>query len=78
MGASPAWAWGFVRDEKIASVRVEGLTLVVEDWGENAPPREGRPPSITELLIEGLTKKPAKRTIPNAVHRGRPRNSLVE
>jgi hypothetical protein len=73
MSASNSWAWGFVNDEKIASVKLDGITLVIESWGTDVPPRAGRPPSVTELIKEALTEKPEKRVIPNAIHRGRPR-----
>ena len=78
MDASPAWGWGFVRAEKVATVKVDGLTRVVRSWGEDAPSREGRPPSVEELLREAVVgPKPPKRVISGAVHRGRPRKSRI-
>jgi hypothetical protein len=61
---------------KVAAVVVDGITRVIESWGENPPPRAGRPPSIEELLREAVVgPKPPKRVIPGAVHRGRPRKT---
>jgi hypothetical protein len=64
--------WDLIHAEKIAVARHGGLTLVIQEWGDNPPPREGRPPSISEFLRENLSTNPIRIT-PEGVHRGRPR-----
>jgi hypothetical protein len=74
MACCQATAWGIIGRGEVATFKIGGLTRVVESWGDDPPPRQGRPPSIEELLRErALGEKPPKRHMPEGVHRGRPR-----
>jgi hypothetical protein len=71
---SVATIWNIINRNELAVLRQGGLTLVVQDWGPNPPPRAGRAPSITELLREKVITPDDKRRMPaGAVHKGRPR-----
>jgi hypothetical protein len=69
-----ATAWAIIGRDEVATIKLHGLTRVVDTWGDNAPPRPGRRPSIEELVWElALGEKQPKRRMPEGVHKGRPR-----
>jgi len=71
---SNATAWKWVKNNAVAWLTIDGTTLLIEDWGENPPPRENRPPSLNERLLEAaLGPKPPRRPMPRGRHAGRPR-----
>jgi hypothetical protein len=70
---SVATIWNIINRNELAVLRKGGLTLVVQDWGADPPPREGRAPSIAELLREKVIAPDDKRRMPAGVHKGRPR-----
>jgi hypothetical protein len=79
MEISTATGYNYINASVIATVTVGGIRHVVESWGDNPPPREGRPPSFEELVWESaLGEKPPKRHMPEGVHRGRPRKPVTE
>jgi hypothetical protein len=78
LDCSVATIWNIINRKELAALRQGGLTLVVQDWGENAPPREGRAPSIAELLREKVIKPDDRRRMPEGVHRGRPRKTASQ
>jgi len=73
LDCSVATIWNIINRKELAALRQGGLTLIVQDWGENPPPREGRAPSIAELLREKVLAPADKRRMPEGRHRGRQR-----
>jgi hypothetical protein len=73
LDCSVATIWNIINRNELAALRQGGLTLVVQDWGPDTPPREGRAPSIAELLREKVIASEDKRRMPKGVHHGRPR-----
>jgi hypothetical protein len=81
LDVSPATMWGkYIKEERIAYFRDDGITRVIVDWIGEPPPREGRAPSIKEYIAERIeaTKAQPKRIIRNAPRRGRPRKQPAE
>jgi hypothetical protein len=70
----PATGWKLVARDQVAWFKIGDSTRIVVSWGDSVPPRQGRPPSIEELMCErALGERPPKRRMPEGVHRGRPR-----
>lgn len=81
LGISRAQIYNMMNSDRLAYFRDGGVTSIVNDWPGEPPPREGRAPSIREYIAEQLAKMavepPAKRGMPQGVHRGRPRRHSV-
>jgi len=78
LDVSAATVWGkYIKQNRIAHFRDEGITRVVVDWIGEPPLREGRAPSIREYIAERIaaTALEQKRVMPEGVHRGRPRKT---
>jgi hypothetical protein len=61
-----------IKAGRLLVVRDAGTTMVIANFPGTAPPREGRAPTIHELLVERMGK-PSVKALPEGVHRGRPR-----
>jgi hypothetical protein len=63
---------------EVATTRIGGRRFIVVNWGGKAPPRDGRPPSLAELIRENLvTPETPLKAMPKGVHRGRPRKHPI-
>jgi hypothetical protein len=79
MGVSNACGYNYINDGVVATVTIGGTRCVVESWGDAPPPRENRPPSFEELIKESvLAPRRPVRSMPEGVHRGRPRKPVAE
>ena len=75
LDCSTATGWNRLNNNEIAFFRDGGITRVIVDWIGEPPPREGRAPSLKEYIEEKMANPVGKRTIRNAVHRGRPKKT---
>lgn len=76
LDCSTAKVWDMIARGKLAYVRDDGTTWVIANFSGEAPPREGRAPTINELLVESLSAV-ATKPMPEGVHQGRPRKRSV-
>ena len=75
-GKRPTW-WSYVKDDVLFNFKIQGKRYILIRWPGDAPAREGRAPSLEELILEQINNPAALKAMPKGVHRGRPRKNPV-
>ena len=73
-GKRPTW-WSYVKDDVLFNFKIQGKRYILIRWPGDAPAREGRAPSLEELILEQINDPAPLKTVPEGVHRGRPRKA---